>query len=1103
MTRGLRSVVVAAAILAPLTPATAVSDRRPPSRLDAKILYREGGNVAVVPRPLDDLAPSDALRGAWEGFRTRYGGSWSIYVDERTAEPALVSGTGIRWLPAATAKTATLDDLDGRARSFLHDNAKLIGTGSGTLELDRAASGKLRDGHWQLVYRQNVDGVRVENARLDLHVVRGRMTMMGTSLWGRPRIRGVPDFDAGPARDFLEAYLATDAALLRPVGAPELTMIAVDSGGTTLGHVLVWRFLYDEADAPRRWAGEVDAHDGSVRAFYEVTQYASVRGGVVPIGPDGDCLHGGCETAGFPMPFADATEEGRPVGYGDDFGNLACVDPGATFTTTLSGPYVAIDDTCGPVSETGSCAGGLDLGLKHGENCDVAPGSSPGNTAAARTSYYHVNRVAQIARFYDPTNAWLQSPVTVHVNIASSCNANWDGTAINMFGAGSNCNNTGENADILDHEWGHGYDKNDGGGIDKPSEAYSDITAILTSRDSCMGRGMYNDGSTCTGYGDTCLTCTGFRDFDWAARVSGTPATPTNFAYPRCQADGSSFGGPCGREPHCESYVSSEAMFDLATRDLPAMGMDQDSAWQLVDRLWFVTRPGSGGDAYTCLSSLSNSCGATSWYQRMRVADDDDGDLANGTPHAAALFAAFRRHDIACGAVGDATNQNHSSCPALAAPVVARATAPEGIELSWAPVAGASEYRVYRGELGCDRQQVPIASLPAGQTTFVDDSADSVLVRQYRVQAFGAAPACASPVSDCVAAPPGSRLQVSSHRVVDGGNGIPEPGETFSLPVSLLNAGADTATAVAAHLDPLGPSVVRVLGPSSTWAPIVPSATVESDAPYFQVVVLDQARCGDTLDFQVGGAAENSAPFSAQIAIPMGTRTRDYTETSIVPIPYVTTEPVQVTWDVTDDRTIADLDVTLDIFHQDPTQIVVDLTSPQGTTVRLHDRSVGSGHGIETRFDRDTAPDGPGSMADFVGESTLGTWTLSVEDLDPSGITTDGYIRPRTLNVTIDGAYDCTPHVCPDPTPTIAPDLRVEAVPNGSDLDLVLTWTAVAGAAGYHVLQSEDPTFATGVSLLGTTTTETTLTVANGAGTTPARTYLQARAVNACHQEGP
>ncbi len=1110
-----RAALAVVVLFSLVTVVLAASERRLPSPLDGRVVHREGGAVSVLPRPVKDLAAGDTLRSAWEEFAARHDGDWTVYVEERTGLPTLLSGPGIPWISEPALVSATLEELEGHARSFLDANAVLFGDGSPLLELDRAASGRMRDGHWQLVFRQRVDGVRVENARIDFHVVRGRMVLMGAHLWGRPTVRGFPTIDPVSARRLLDGYLGDDAAGLRLAREPELTMIAVDAApaageprpwsgarGAGLQHVLVWRFLLDEPNAPVRWVGEVDAHDGSIRAFYEGTEYGSIRGGVFPIAPDGDCVHGGCEAVDFPMPFADFTEGGQPEQFADAFGNLTCSEPNASIETNLSGPYVRISDVCGPVTESGSCLEGLDLGLKQGENCSVAPGASPGNTAAARTAYYHVNRVAEIARFYDPGNAWLQSPVTVNVNIDGTCNANWSGSVINMYGAGGRCYNAGENADILVHEWGHGYNQNDGGGKDRPGEAYSDIVAILTSRDSCMGRGMYSDGSTCTGYGDTCLTCTGFRDFDWSARQANTPATPTGFAQVRCTFDTSEFAGPCRREAHCESYVSSEAFFDLATRDLPAAGMDQDSAWQLVDRLWYQTRPGSGGDGYTCLLPLSNSCGATSWYQRMRVADDDDGDLANGTPHAAALFAAFNRHKIACGAAADATNQSTSSCPTLAAPLVTRTVTPTGIELSWAPVTGAAEYRVYRGELGCDRQQVPIAALPAAQTAYVDDSGDSLLLRSYRVQAFGTVAACASPVSSCVLAPPGSRLQQTSHRVLDDGDGHPEPGETFHLAVSLYNSGGDPALDTVGRLSLIGPPEVRILGPTASWPTIPRNATLESSAPHFEIVVLEQASCGDELELALSGAASNSTPFSGVIRLPMGNRLRDYPETGIVPIPYLTTVPVEAYWNVAEGKTIAELDVTLDIFHQDPTQIVVDLVSPQGTTVRLHDRSAGSGHGIETRYDRDTPPDGPGSMADFIGESMQGTWTLRVQDLDGSGVTTDGYIRPRTLHFTVDGAFDCEPQTCPEPTPTAAPDLRVDLAEVGSRLDLVLTWSAVEGA-GYHVLQSTDPSFGSAIELIGTTTTETAFTLEDGARTTPALTFFQVRAVNSCHQEGP
>ena len=79
----------------------------------------------------------------------------------------------------------------------------------------------------------------------------------------------------------------------------------------------------------------------------------------------------------------------------------------------------------------------------------------------------------------------------------------------------------------------------------------------------------------------------------WPQRQANTPATPMGFVMEYCGAGGTS-GGPCGRQAHCASHPIVETIFDLATRDLPAAGMDPDSAWQLVERLWYSSRVGSG-----------------------------------------------------------------------------------------------------------------------------------------------------------------------------------------------------------------------------------------------------------------------------------------------------------------------------------------------------------------------------------------------------------------------------------------------------------------------------------------------------------------------------
>lgn len=1090
-------------------------DLRPSSPLDDRVQPRFAGSIAVVPAEIATLAPGDALRMGWEKFAVDHGGAWKIYVDERTALPTMVSGRGIEWFSKEGMKSVELQQVEARVRTFLDDNKALLGDWTTMLDLDLEASRELRAGYWQIIFRQLVDGVRVENARFDFHVTQGRLAMFGASQWAAPTTNGVPSLDADQAREVLDAHLGISSALYEQVGKPVLTLMALDpdpaidgpgawngARGQGIAHALIWRLRFRDPDTGQLWVGEVDAHDGTLLSFFDGTHYNAIRGGVFPISADGDCATGGCEVAGFPMPFSDMTETGQPVEVTDAFGNMQCAGSTSSVSTALDGPYFRISDLCGAVSESGTCDEGIDLGQKAGENCAAAPtGSAPGNTAAARSSFYHINRAAEVARFYDSANTWLRNPVTVIVNIASTCNAFWNGD-INMYGAGNGCANTGELQGVLVHEWAHGWDENDGGGFDNTSEAYADVAAIFTARDSCMSRGWYVDGRTCSGYGDTCLTCTGIRDHDWAAREFNTPTTPANFVNVYCPAGP---GGPCGKESHCESYPISESIYDFATRDLPAAGMDPDTAWQVAERLWYETRPGSGGNIYTCLRGVGNSCATTSWYQRMRVADDDDGDLSNGTPHAAELYAAFGRHKIACGLVSAPENQSTSSCPSLATPVLTVTETGSGTELDWNAVAGAAEYRVHRGDLGCDRQQVPIAKLTGGELSFVDTIADTDLPRYYRIEAFGSNPVCTSPVSNCESTPVGGRLQKNAHRILDPGpevNGIPDPGETVQMAVNVYNSGLDSAAGVAGQLRFVDPAQGTVTVPDATWSAISPSTELESDAPHFELTVAETVPCGDTVALEFDMSAANAAARTQPFQIQLGEPVRDFVNGNTLTIPSETVTPVTSTIVIDQDKLISELDVSVEIYHGLVSELIVEVTSPEGTTVRLHDQTSPGGTGVRTRFDLERAPDGPGTMSDFVGESTLGTWTLSIQDVGAESIGT-GNLSSWILHTTVTDGFDCQPGTCAEPPPSeAAQNLNVELSPNGPELDLLFAWNPVGSAAGYRVLQSTSPSFGAS-EVAGSTAGATTLTMADGANTTPSLTFFQVRALNSCDQEGP
>ena len=75
-----------------------------------------------------------------------------------------------------------------------------------------------------------------------------------------------------------------------------------------------------------------------------------------------------------------------------------------------------------------------------------------GNTHSARTNFYELNKVIEMAKSHLPNNSWLKQRLKVNVNINDSCNAWWMNT-INFYRKGNGCGNTGELGGVIIHEW--------------------------------------------------------------------------------------------------------------------------------------------------------------------------------------------------------------------------------------------------------------------------------------------------------------------------------------------------------------------------------------------------------------------------------------------------------------------------------------------------------------------------------------------------------------------------------------------------------------------------------------------------------------------------
>ncbi|HEU5181150.1 MAG TPA: hypothetical protein VFW45_10170, partial [Candidatus Polarisedimenticolia bacterium] len=253
-----------------------------------------------------------------------------------------------------------------------------------------------------------------------------------------------------------------------------------------------------------------------------------------------------------------------------------------------------------------------------------------------------------------------------------------------------------------------------------------------------------------------CATdCSGVREADYGKHNPTGPDTPQNFVCTSCGT--SAFGGPCGREAHCETAPINQAAWDLVNRDFPITPFNYDSAtaYNIASRL-FYQGSANIGSWYTCsCGALADGCNGDSGYIQWITADDDNGNLFDGTPHMTAIYNAFSRHSIACSAPAPIMNGGCSGGPTLAPTFVAKGGALKA-DMCWSADTAASNYWVFKtdGQAGCDSGRTRIATLSGTTRTFTDTEVAEGRPYCYSVMPAGTTDKCAGASSNCVCVTP-------------------------------------------------------------------------------------------------------------------------------------------------------------------------------------------------------------------------------------------------------------------------------------------------------------------------------------------------------------
>jgi hypothetical protein len=778
--------IVAAIASASAFPLLAQAIKQPVSSLDRLAFAKRELRISQTLVDADTIKGLISNRQDIDRFRAEHGADWRFVVDKRIGHVNLLEGGAIPFIPGPannlksengacmTASCVPPEKIVSLARDFLARNRGVLQINPEELVPDPAGVTPVGNSIYFVRFQWVHGGVPVEGGSVFLAINNGNLIQVGVQDIGTIKLDPKPTIPAERAWQILRSYVGgmSDKDVILNGGTLSIIPITrkgldPDSAkmpfGKMIDYALVYKLVFRRPGVSGTWEGTVDAHTGELLRFRDINVYGHIQGGVYKT--DAPQVE-----VNVPFPFAD-----HGVGM---YANASGDFPGIVGTSTLTGQFVRMTDNCGAISLPADGAGVVNFGTSGGTDCTTPGSGGAGNTHAARTQYWNVTEIKMKAMTYLPANVWLQGQLQDIIDINQACNAYWDPVALNLnfFRTGTanfgpfnqTCGNTGELPGVSLHEWGHGMDSNDGSGIgtdNVPVESRADWTALLQTHQSCTGNGfatarapMPAYGLNCGGYGNPCSGCTGIRDADFAQHTTATAWTPQNkgTVWGTANCGGGFYNGPCGWEDHCESGVATQALWDFVNRDLVGAptNLDLVTAWQLEDRLFYTGMPQST-NMYTCtvgMPTTSNGCGAGSLYTVMRAIDDDGDGVGNGTPHAAAIFKALNRHGIACGVTGDATNQNHTSCPALATPTLTATTGSSQVTLNWTDGGmNAIRYFIYRNETGCNAGFTKIATVVAPMLTYTDTTVVHGLTYYYSVQAATANDSCVSPMSNCTA----------------------------------------------------------------------------------------------------------------------------------------------------------------------------------------------------------------------------------------------------------------------------------------------------------------------------------------------------------------
>ena len=547
-------------------------------------------------KPPVDANVQQSLRESseWQHFLTDHPG-WMVHFDEAAGMPHRAYGPGVF--------------LDGEVATWSHQllsyftNASTVST-SNPLHF-------FQSGYQIIRSTQNHQGIEVLRSKIEMRLKNGRLILFGLDVFDIQNLSVVPLIQPEGVLQVTGQNLLGDMISNEVIGA--LKVLPIEKDGEYTFH-LVYEVMTKTKNAigiPQHYLCYVDAHSGEL--LYRVNQVHHVH--------DENCTHvpnplpsplmvvdvnvGGSYYLTSPwdaavtgvLPNMQIAVNGTNY-YTDVNGNVSIPAVGPVNAQfSLQGPWARV--------YTGNTTPSFSATLNDGTN-NVSFDTN--SNIKERTAFRSVQDIHDHMKFWMPSFNGMDFQLPTNIDVAGGdCNAFYDGTSINFYDLANGCNATSNIPDIAYHEYGHGINDNYyqslgsffmNGAI---GEAYADFWAISLTNNPILGSGFYIDNQD------------PIRRYDIDPKV-----------YPMDLVG----------EVHQDGEILMGAWWDTHL----LMGGDWNTTMPIFlgayAGLQAETMNGSEGQAYTdvLIDAL--------------LADDDDGDITNGTPHGDAIVQGFYMHGI-------------------------------------------------------------------------------------------------------------------------------------------------------------------------------------------------------------------------------------------------------------------------------------------------------------------------------------------------------------------------------------------------------------------------------------------------------------------------